>query len=244
MKKMNSLLMLLAIATASMTFTSCDDDPWHDPWYDGPGNVDGPGYQPGGGGGQGGDQPGGGESEATTADEADLLCGEWQGTMSYTYKNETGTGYDVASFDANMKFSRYKSGDISGTGVETDYAYDDAGNVIDTQISTFKWTILDNFDIKITFDASGKVFVLDSQATQKYFWLGYDDQSKKKRFYGYMIGNGDDAEGEEIRFNLEEVTSTSQAKTRAAEVSTNKSFGIKGDVPAIAVAPHNRLVKR
>lgn len=242
MKKMNSLLMLLAIATASMTFTSCDDDPWHDPWYDGPGNV-GPGYQPGGGGGQG-DQPGGSESEATTADEAELLCGEWQGTMSYTYKNETGTGYEVANFDANMQFSRYKAADISGTGIETDYAYDDAGNVIDTQKSTFKWAILDNFDIKITYDETGKVFVLDSQASQKGFWLGYDEQKKKNVFYGYMIGNGDKANGEEIQFNFEGVTSTSQANTRVAEVSTNKSFGIKGDVPAINLTYHNWLVKK
>lgn len=36
MKKMKSLLMLMAIAAASFTFTSCDDDPWDDGryWHD------------------------------------------------------------------------------------------------------------------------------------------------------------------------------------------------------------------
>ena len=33
MKKMKSLLMLMAIAAASFTFTSCDDDPWDDGHY-------------------------------------------------------------------------------------------------------------------------------------------------------------------------------------------------------------------
>lgn len=30
MKYIKSLLMLAAITVASMTFVSCDDDPWHD----------------------------------------------------------------------------------------------------------------------------------------------------------------------------------------------------------------------
>lgn len=33
MKKMKSILMLMAIAAASFTFTSCDDDPWDDGHY-------------------------------------------------------------------------------------------------------------------------------------------------------------------------------------------------------------------
>lgn len=32
MKNIKSLLMLAAITVASMTFVSCDDDPWYDPY--------------------------------------------------------------------------------------------------------------------------------------------------------------------------------------------------------------------
>ena len=32
MKYIKSLLMLAAITVASMTFVSCDDDPWYDPY--------------------------------------------------------------------------------------------------------------------------------------------------------------------------------------------------------------------
>ena len=32
MKRMKSLLMLAAIAVASLSIVSCDDDPWDDPY--------------------------------------------------------------------------------------------------------------------------------------------------------------------------------------------------------------------
>ena len=36
MRKMRFFVMLMAIAAVFFTFTSCDDDPWDDPygWYD------------------------------------------------------------------------------------------------------------------------------------------------------------------------------------------------------------------
>lgn len=35
MKKMKKLLMLMAVAVTSFTFTACDDDPWDDDyWHD------------------------------------------------------------------------------------------------------------------------------------------------------------------------------------------------------------------
>ena len=34
MKKMKKLLMLMAVAVTSFTFTACDDDPWDDSWHD------------------------------------------------------------------------------------------------------------------------------------------------------------------------------------------------------------------
>lgn len=241
MKKMKSLLMLLTIATASMTFVSCDDDPWHDdPWYDDGSGWNRPGYN------DGDDSQG----EVTTADEADALCGEWYGPVKYTYKKESGTGYDVAEFYANMKFFRYQANSVSGSGIETDYIYNDDGSVADKQLINFKWTILDNFDIKITFQnedgTDGGVYILDANASQKGFTLGYDDKSKKTIFEGYMIGTGD-VEGNEIYFNFDVVASSSNAKSRATASATNllttKMFGVNAEYPAITMSGQQRLVK-
>lgn len=33
MKKMKKILMLMAVAVTSFTFTACDDDPWDDDYY-------------------------------------------------------------------------------------------------------------------------------------------------------------------------------------------------------------------
>ena len=240
MKKMKSLLMLLAIATASMTFVSCDDDPWYDdPW---------------GGDALGWNRPGdnrgdNSQDELTTADEADALCGEWYGPVKYTYKNEQGTGYDVAQFYANMKFFRYQANSLSGNGIETDYTYNEDGSVADKQTINFKWSILNNFDIQITFlndDGTEGVYVLDASANKKGFTLGYDEDLKKTIFDGYMIGTGD-VEGNEIYFNFDAVDTSSNAKTRAAASVTNllstKTFGVSAEYPAITMNGQQRLVK-
>ena len=224
---MRFLLMFAAIAVASMTFVSCDDDPW-----DGPDSWHGNGWvSPGDNGGNGGD------NQLTTADEADALCGEWYGPVRYTYKNENG-GYDVAEFYANMRFSRYNTSSVNGVGTEVDYSYKEDGSVSDTQTLTFKWKILDNFDIQITYDDGG-VYVLDANASQKGFLLGYDEKSKKNVFSGYMIGNGD-SQGNEIAFDFEAVT---QNDTRASSsVESNERFGVNAVTPEINVVS-SRLIK-
>ena len=225
MKKMKLMWMLIAIAMMSFTFVSCDDDPWDEPWHDNGGWV-----RPGGNGG---------DNQVTTADEADALCGEWYGPVKYTYKNDNG-GYDVTEFYANMRFSRYNTNSVNGVGTETDYTYNEDGSVADTQTLTFKWKILDNFDIQITYDGGG-IYVLDANASQKGFALGYDDKSKKNMFSGYMIGTGD-VQGNEIAFDFEAVA---QTKTRASSiVESNKHFGINAIAPEINVAKGTLIKKR
>lgn len=223
MKKFKTIMIaMVAMAAMTFTFTSCDDDPWDDR----PG--DNGWYRPGDDG----------NDQVTIYDEADALCGEWYGPVRYTYMNDKG-GYDVAEFYADMRFSRYNTNSVNGVGTEIDYTYNSDGSVADTQTLTFKWTVLNNFDIQITYD-NGGVYVLDANASQKGFLLGYDDKSKKNVFSGYMIGSGD-AQGNEIAFNFVAVNSS---RTRASSTASasSKSFGINAASPAIQVA-NGRLVK-
>lgn len=223
MKKFTSFWMMVALAMMSVTFASCDDDPWHDDW-------DRPGYW-----------PGGGQDEVTTADEAAALCTEWYGTVRYTYQNEVG-GYDVAEFYADMTFSRYSNNALRGVGTEKDYTYNEDGSINDTQTLTFTWRVLDNFDIQIDYDreSGGGTYTLDANASQKGFKLEYDKSQKKYFFYGYMIGSGS-AKGNEIMFDFEEVN---RHRSRASEttVSNGKSFGIFAERPALQVS-QGRLIK-
>lgn len=220
MKKFTSFWMMVALAMMSVTFASCDDDPWHDDW-------DRPGYF-----------PGGGQDEVTTADEAAALCTEWFGTVRYTYKNGE-NGYDVAEFYADMTFSRFNNNSLKGVGTEKDYTYNEDGSIRDTQTLTFTWSVLNNFDIQIVYDGGG-TYVLDANASQKGFKLEYDKSQNKNVFYGYMIGSGS-ASGEEIMFDFEEVN---RHRSRASEtkVSNGKSFGIFADRPALTVS-QGRLIK-
>jgi len=228
---MRFLLMFAVVAVASMTFVSCDDDPWDDSWHGNGGWL-----RPG--------DNGGNDNQTTTVDEADALCGEWYGSVRYTYKNENG-GYDVAEFYANMRFSRYNTNSVNGVGTETDYTYNSDGSVADTQTLTFKWKILDNFDIQITYDDGG-IYVLDANASQKGFLLGYDDKSRKNVFSGYMIGTGD-VQGNEIAFNFEAVDqggtrATASTSAGSSASLSGKSFGINVDAPSIQVTK-GKLVK-
>lgn len=224
MKKMKTLMMaMVAMATMTFTFTSCDDDPWDDPWR---GNDWGENW---------GDDHGD-NNQTTTSDEADALCGEWYGPMKFTYKNDNG-GYDVSEFYADMRFSRYNTNSVKGAGTEIDYTYNTDGSVADSQTLTFTWEILSNYDIQITYD-NGGTYVLDANASQKGFSLGYDEKSKKNVFSGYMIGSGDIQENE-IAFNFEAVT---QNGTRTAGTSAvKKAFGINEGTPSINVVAGGKL---
>lgn len=219
MKKMRFMWMFIVMAMMSFTFVSCDDDPWDDPydhWH-----------------GWGSDYD---QDQTTIYDEADALCGEWYGPVKYTYRD--GNGYSIANFYANMRFSRYNTNSARGTGVETDYVYNEDGSVQDTQTLTFTWSILDNFDIQVTYDGGG-TYVLDANASQKGFSLEYDKKLQKNVFYGYMLGTGD-VDGNEIAFNFEAVN---RGRSRASGASEFvKTFGINEFKPAIEVK-NGKLVK-
>lgn len=219
MKKFRTFMMFAAIAVASLAVTSCDDDPWDDPWndhYGWGGNYD--------------------QNQTTIYDEADALCGEWEGPVEYTYNNGNG-GFDVARFNANMRFSRYHSNSAKGSGVETDYVYHEDGTM-ESQILTFTWNILNNFDIQIVYDEGG-TYILDANASQKGFCIEYDKQARKNVFYGYMLGTGDVA-GNQIAFDLEQVNGSRSRATDSGALI--KSFGINEFRPTIDVK-NGKLVK-
>ena len=103
MKKMKSILMLMAIAAASFTFTSCDDDPWDDGhyWHDDYGWYED--YNQGGWGWNQGDwnQGSNGSQNSQLIEEAQTLVGEWYGPVIYSYINEDGVSRGKDEFYAN-----------------------------------------------------------------------------------------------------------------------------------------------
>lgn len=175
MKKITRILTVLAVAALPFAFTSCDDDydywygdtyPW---WYN---------YHEDGGrwdyGDNDDDNPGN-----TLVDEAQVLNGEWNGTMAYTNGNDGTTN----QFYATMTFVQNNSNAIKGTGTEYDYYRNDDGSVANSQTLHFTWYIDNNGDIYVKYD-SGSTFVMDMNASQHGFYL---DEATGV-FRGYMIG--------------------------------------------------------
>lgn len=175
MKKITRILTVLAVAALPFAFTSCDDDydywygdtyPW---WYN---------YHEDGGrwdyGDNNDDNPGN-----TLVDEAQVLNGEWNGTMAYTNGNDGTTD----KFYATMTFVQNNSNAIKGTGTEYDYYRNDDGSVANSQTLHFTWYIDNNGDIYVKYD-SGSTFVMDMNASQHGFYL---DEATGV-FRGYMIG--------------------------------------------------------
>lgn len=131
MKKVYSLLTMAVIAAMSLTMTSCDgDDYWYDPygWYD---HYDDWGWNNNdwNNGSQGGSQ------NSDLVDMAQLLTGEWYGSVTYSYLSDDGQSRQTDEFYADMKFFQYANtrDALSGEGVETDYKYNDDGSVADQQ---------------------------------------------------------------------------------------------------------------
>ena len=175
MKKITRILTVLAVAALPFAFTSCDDDydywygdtyPW---WYN---------YHEDGGrwdyGDNNDDNPGN-----TLVDEAQVLNGEWNGTMAYTNGNDGTTD----QFYATMTFVQNNSNAIKGTGTEYDYYRNADGSVANSQTLHFSWYIDNNGDIYVKYD-SGSTFVMDMNASQHGFYL----DEATGIFRGYMIG--------------------------------------------------------
>lgn len=115
---MKSLLMLAAIAVASLSFVSCDDDPWDGPhsWPDDPygwySDYDSRGWN-NNYWNQGGNS---GNQDDSRAQLARLLCGEWGGDFDYSYLNEDGNSRTTESYYTTMKFFQYNQNSSSYSG--------------------------------------------------------------------------------------------------------------------------------
>lgn len=174
MKKITRILTVLAVAALPFAFTSCDDDdywygdtyPWWYNYHEDDGRWD---Y-----GDNNDDNPGN-----TLVDEAQVLNGEWNGTMAYT----NGSDGTTNQFYATMTFVQNNSNAIKGTGTEYDYYRNDDGSVANSQTLHFTWYIDNNGDIYVKYD-SGSTFVMDMNASQHGFYL---DEATGV-FRGYMIG--------------------------------------------------------
>lgn len=223
MRKMKTMMVVVAIA-ASFTFTSCDDDSWYDGrwndpygWYD---NYGGSNWGWDNGYWNGHQDA----SSSTLSDMASTLCGQWAGDMSYSYINDDGNSRTTERYYTDMKFFQYNNSNssLSGDGVETDYLLDDSGNITDqSQALDFKWYIDDNGDIYIRYTKSGATFVLDYGSSQTGFHLGQESNKNVDTFYGYMIGTGN-VKGDVIYFDFERQNSLSRSVSQSQN-SENKS---------------------
>lgn len=217
MKKMKKILMLMAVAVTSFTFTACDDDPWHDDyyWYDD--------YNHGGWGwDQGGwNQGAQGSQNPRLLEEAQTLVGDWYGNVQLSELASDGNSRNNYQFDANMIFYQDKNNrnSLSGNGIEIDYATDGSD---DQQTLKFSWYIDNNGDIYIKY-ASGATYVMDANASQYGFHLGPEQGKGDDTFFGYMIGIGM-AKGDIIYIDLER-NSSNGARASRSSTSSGSSFG-------------------
>lgn len=226
MKKVYSLLTMAVIAAMSLTMTSCDgDDYWYDPygWYD---HYDDWGWNNNdwNNGSQGGSQ------NSDLVDMAQLLTGEWYGSVTYSYLSDDGQSRQTDEFYADMKFFQYANtrDALSGEGVETDYVYNEDGTVKNQQTLEFSWYINNNMDLYIKYKDTGATYVMDYGSSQAGWHIGEEEGYNVDTFWGYMIGTGK-VKGDILYINLlrqNTVNNSKVAKVQAKD-GTKKmvSFG-------------------
>lgn len=235
MKSVKTMMMMVAIATASLSFTSCDEGPWDEPWNNN-GWDDPYGWSDnyGNWGWNNNSYNNGqyGSEDNTLTAMAETLCGEWYGTMSYSELSSDGSSRTTSDFYADMKFFQYSSSrnSTSGEGIETDYVYNSDGSVADQQTLEFSWYIESNGDIYIKYKNTGSTYVMDYGSSQAGFHLGAEQGKNTDTFYGYMIGTGS-VKGDVIYIDLERQNTTfsNSKETRASDTTvttkSNESFG-------------------
>ena len=200
MKKIFTLVAAALLVAAPALFTSCDDDPyWYDDdepwWYD----YDDGGY----GWNDNYYNNGGNDNDGSTAyDEAEVLQGEWDGTMVYT----NGDNGQRSSFYANMTFVRNNSDAIKGTGTEIDYTLDSNGY------------------IKYTNTQNKSTFVMDASASQH----GFSLNENAGTFSGYMLGTNNN---DMIYIELKRVQNNSAKKLTRSTATTHTFFGSTSVTP-------------
>lgn len=227
MKKIFTLVAAALFVAAPALFTSCDDDPWYDdePWWYG---NDEPWWYGYGDGDYGWNDNyynnGDNDDDGSSADnEADVLQGEWDGTMIYT----NGDNGQKSSFYANMTFVRNNSDAIKGTGTEIDYTLDSNGNIAEQNDPLkFNWYIDEktgDIYIKYTNTQNKSTFVMDASASQHGFRL----DEKTGSFSGYMLGTNNN---DMIYIDLKRVQN-SEAKKLTRAVSSARFFGSSAVTP-------------
>lgn len=152
--------------------------------------------------------------------EAQTLTGEWDGNMTVEYTEDATQQRKSDSFKANMKFFQYNSSanSLQGNGVEVDT--DAQGK---TKTLSFSWKVLDNGNIEIKYSKTGTIFILDINATNDGFHLGYDETKGYDTFYGVARStNTTDV----IRFDLaRQRPANAKAANAFTRASSKASFG-------------------
>ena len=152
--------------------------------------------------------------------EAQTLTGEWDGNMTVEYTEDATQQRKSDSFKANMKFFQYNSSanSLQGNGVEVDT--DAQGN---TKTLAFSWKVLDNGNIEIKYSKTGTIFILDINATNDGFHLGYDETKGYDTFYGVARStNTTDV----MRFDLaRQRPANAKAANVLTRASSKASFG-------------------
>ena len=153
-------------------------------------------------------------------EEAQKLTGEWDGNMTVEYTDDATHQRKSNSFRANMKFFQYNSSanSLQGNGVEVDT--DAQGN---TQTLAFSWRVLDNGNIEIKYSKSGTIFILDANAANDGFHLGYESAKGYDTFYGVARStNTTDV----MRFDLaRQRPASAKAQNALTRASSKASFG-------------------
>lgn len=152
--------------------------------------------------------------------EAQTLTGEWDGNMTVEYTDDATRQRKSDSFRANMKFFQYNSSanSLQGNGVEVDT--DAQGK---TKTLSFSWKVLDNGNIEIKYSKTGTIFILDINATNDGFHLGYDETKGYDTFYGVARStNTTDV----MRFDLaRQRPANAKAANAFTRASSKASFG-------------------
>ena len=152
--------------------------------------------------------------------EAQTLTGEWDGNMTVEYTEDATQQRKSDSFKANMKFFQYNSSanSLQGNGVEVDT--DAQGK---TKTLSFSWKVLVNGNIEIKYSKTGTIFILDINATNDGFHLGYDETKGYDTFYGVARStNTTDV----MRFDLaRQRPANAKAANAFTRASSKASFG-------------------
>lgn len=223
MRTFKTFIAAALLLAVPVVFSGCYSDPWddNDPWY----GTDVPWWYDYSNGNNYSWNDynynnNGHSSGQIVLDEAEVLAGEWDGTMVYT----NGDNGKKNRFNANMTFSRNSSNAIKGTGTEIDYLTDVQGNVTEQQQPLkFNWYIDERTgDIHVKYlTQNGMAFVMDRSARTHGFFL--DEQNGV--FNGYMVGTNNP---DMIQFDLRRVTNNN-AKAAPFTKAAQKSVIVIGE---------------